>query len=302
MTIDDMHFLIDLQKYQNYSQACSDMHFSRQGLYKRLKRIENELGYPLFESSGHKYTLTPRGVSACTSFATIIELYNALLGSKSEEDSPTVPYVIFSVTRSLFPQLIPELNNYLSAIKNNFYGTQIDCVFATNEECFQYVADDKVSGGIILGLPQEISEYWNIALQEYPLYVTMTKSHFYANRQKLLLEDIAMYPCLFFGTPEQAYRPIFKKCREKNPLWVAKDCEHDYNFYNQLLDGKTLLISVSKIPDALSQVFVSRPLSTEYHASLLFIGRNDRPFSAFIKKIAEELVSLVSNSIIHTAE
>ena len=297
MTIDDMRFFINLQEYRSYSEACEKMYFSRQGIYKRIKRIESEIGSPLLESFGHRYVLTTQGVSALKAFSTIVVVYYELLNLNGEVSGQLLPYMNYAVTRSVYPQLIPEFDEYLRTLKEEFSGTQIDCVFTTNDECFQYVLDEKVSAGIVLGMRQMIPECWSVLLREYPLYVVMKKGHSLSTRVQLLPDDISMYPCLFLGNAETFYSPLLEMCRRKNEMFSAKDCERDYNYYEHLLDGKTILVTVNKIPEAFSNIYVSVPLVADYHAALLFIGRNGSPFSGFTKKAAEKLSQLISARI-----
>ena len=126
MEIQQLRYFTVAARYQHITKAAEEIHIAQPALTQIIKRLESELGAPLFERNGRNIILTPEGKilqeKALQILKTIDEL-PIVLQQKKTERSKTLKIKVSAATIWLMPAIIaykkthPDVN--LDFIRND---------------------------------------------------------------------------------------------------------------------------------------------------------------------------------------
>lgn len=126
MEIQQLRYFTVAARYQHITKAAEEIHIAQPALTQIIKRLESEVGAPLFERNGRNIILTPEGKilqeEALKILKTIDELPIVLQQKKTERDK-TLKIKVSAATIWLMPAIIaykkthPDIN--LDFIRND---------------------------------------------------------------------------------------------------------------------------------------------------------------------------------------
>lgn len=126
MEIQQLRYFLVAARYQHVTKAAEEIHIAQPALTQIIKRLESEVGAPLFERNGRNIILTPEGKilqeEALQILKTIDELPIVLQQKKTERDK-TLKIKVSAATIWFMPAIIaykkthPDVN--LDFIRND---------------------------------------------------------------------------------------------------------------------------------------------------------------------------------------
>lgn len=126
MEIQQLRYFTVAARYQHITKAAEEIHIAQPALTQIIKRLESEMGAPLFERNGRNIILTPEGKilqeEALQILKTIDELPIVLQQKKAERDK-TLKIKVSAATIWFMPEIIaykkthPDVN--LDFIRND---------------------------------------------------------------------------------------------------------------------------------------------------------------------------------------
>lgn len=126
MEIQQLRYFTVAARYQHITKAAEEIHIAQPALTQIIKRLESEVGAPLFEKNGRNIILTPEGKilqeEALKILKTIDELPIVLQQKKAERDK-TIKIKVSAATIWFMPAIIaykkthPDVN--LDFIRND---------------------------------------------------------------------------------------------------------------------------------------------------------------------------------------
>lgn len=72
-----MHYVYEVYKEMNFSKAASNLFISQPSLSAAVKKVENQIGFPIFDRSSNPIQLTVLGKEYIRSIETIMEIENS---------------------------------------------------------------------------------------------------------------------------------------------------------------------------------------------------------------------------------
>lgn len=72
-----MHYVYEVYKEMNFSKAASNLFISQPSLSAAVKKVENQIGFPIFDRSSNPIQLTELGKEYIRSIETIMEIENS---------------------------------------------------------------------------------------------------------------------------------------------------------------------------------------------------------------------------------
>ncbi len=85
MTIQQVLYVLEVAALKSVSQAAQRLYISQSALSQQLRRLEEELEYPLFTRSAHGLQLTPEGKRFCEEAAPLAEQWRELCKAVKKE-------------------------------------------------------------------------------------------------------------------------------------------------------------------------------------------------------------------------
>lgn len=190
MEIAQLRYFLAVCRTSNFSKAAEELYITQPTLSQQLKRLENELGIPLFERSTRKVQLTEAG-EACREYAqNILDNVDRLTATASE--------YLRNQTGSLkigILTLLPQLNvtSAIAAFQKDYPNIAADMEFGWSGELLDRLCKkqlDAVVSNVVYPLEEQYQELDIHVFSEDYLCVVLSRKHPLATRKKIPLSAL----------------------------------------------------------------------------------------------------------------
>lgn len=87
MTVQQVLYVLEVAKVRSVSRAAERLYLSQSALSQQLRKLEEELGYPLFSRTAHGLELTDGGAVFCREGAQVAEVWRSFCGKVEQDHS-----------------------------------------------------------------------------------------------------------------------------------------------------------------------------------------------------------------------
>ena len=212
MTLTEMRYVVALSRDRHFGRAAEACHVSQPTLSVALKKVESQLGSPLFERTPTEVRITALGERIVAQARRVLEeavRLEEIAGSGGDPLSGTLRVgVIFSIAPYLLPQLIPALHQQAPSmplfLKEDFTGNLIPALKAGELDV------------IVIALP--FSEPGLVAQQVYtePFRVVVPASHSWAKRSEVMADELNGESLLLLGQGNCFRDQVLESCPRLN--------------------------------------------------------------------------------------
>ncbi|BDZ32206.1 LysR family transcriptional regulator [Lactiplantibacillus sp. WILCCON 0030] len=228
-----------LVKTQNFSEAADACYISQSSFSKRIKRLEGELGVPLFERTTRQVKLTPYG-EIYLKYATKIKLLSEQaadeINRRHSEDS------------GLVIGGIPSINEYgiLDLITGFMSSQQIRCRVKTgpSEDLEPMLANKTIDFAFVKDV-QNGELFTQLPYTEDHLVAVLPKEHPLAQQKSVHIKQLATEDFIFQPVNSRPYELCVQICQKNgftpNVIYADRIVENILNFVKKGL-GVSLLM------------------------------------------------------------
>lgn len=178
MTLTEMRYLVALAKERHFGRAAERCHVSQPTLSVAIKKVEGQLGAPLFERNANEVRVTPLGERVVAQARRVLEetvkLDEIAASGRDPLVGPLRLGVIYTVAPYLLPQLIPALHREAPAmplfLKEDFTANLIPALKSGELDV------------IVLALPLSEPGLVAQAVYDEPFRVVVPAEHPWASR------------------------------------------------------------------------------------------------------------------------
>jgi len=201
MTLTELRYVVTLARERHFGRAAERCHVSQPTLSVAVKKLEDELGIPLFERSKSSIRVTETGLRIIEQAQRVLDQVGVIKDmaqdGKNQLNSPLKVGAIYTIGPYLFPHLLPELRraapdmplfieeNYTASLRQKLRHSELDA--------------------IIIALPFEEPEVVTLPLYDEPFVVLLPAGHPLAERESLTAEELAKEQLLLLG-PGHCFR------------------------------------------------------------------------------------------------
>jgi len=211
MNLRHLIFFKELARTQHMSQAAENLGISQPSLSYAIKKLEDELGVPLFEPDGRNIKLTQLGdlylkyVTACLND---LSQGNDLI---SQLMDPNQGHVNFGFTYTMGQQLVPELVTNFKGQTNNHEIT-FTMGQSNSGHLLQDLDDEKYDVVIAshvakLGEQDTENRFEFIPIVQQEIMGAVPADSDLARKDQLTVADLAAYPMIIFSK-NSGLRPL----------------------------------------------------------------------------------------------
>jgi LysR family hydrogen peroxide-inducible transcriptional activator len=182
----DFTYLIAVAETLHFGKAAEQCHVSQPTLSGQLKKLEDSLGFAIFERTSRQVTVTSKGKIMVLAARDIIES-QAVFRQKAKELS--TPFtgelhlgLIPTLAPYLLPQIMPQLHDKLPQLNFFLYELQ-------THELLLELEQGKLDALILPWLP-EMSKFNKINLFDEMLLLALPNNHPLKKKDKLKLSDL----------------------------------------------------------------------------------------------------------------
>ncbi len=195
MTLTELRYIVALRETGHFRKAAEQCNVSQPTLSIAVKKLEEELGVPLFERSRHKISATPVGERIVAQARTVLqESHNLISLAEAGKDplgSVLAVGAIYTVGPYLFPRLVSRLQklapqmplyideSYTANLRGKLASGQLDAIFVA----LPFTEPDVVTRGVY----------------KEPFVVLMPENHPLAGRAQIDPAELARHRVLLLG-------------------------------------------------------------------------------------------------------
>lgn len=213
MTLTDLRYIVVLARELHFSRAAEKCFVSQPTLSAGVKKLEEELGVPLFERL-NEIRLTPVGEQVVAQAEKVLaeaglikELADA---GRDPLGAPIKLGAIFTIGPYLFPALIPKLRQAAPRmpllIQENYTAKLTESLKAGDVDV------------IIIALPFVEPGIVTLPLYDEPFRVVIPESHGWRERERLAPEELAEESLLLLGAGNCFRDQVLQACPRPSAL------------------------------------------------------------------------------------
>ncbi len=181
MTLSELRYIVALAQTRHFGKAAEQCFISQPTLSVAIKKLEGELGVPLFERSKNAVTVTPLGERIVRQAQVVLENVRTLeelaTSGKDQLKGPLRIGAIFTIGPYLFPHLIPQVQKFAPEMP----------LFI--EENYTANLRKKLRDGeldvIIIALPFTEPDVLTKAIYDEPFEVLLPKNHSWTEHKRI---------------------------------------------------------------------------------------------------------------------
>lgn len=213
MTLTELRYIVTLAQEQHFGRAAERCFVSQPTLSIAVKKLEDELGVPLFERSKSLVHLTPLGEKIVNQAQLVLEQTAAIKdianSGRDQLNSPLQLGAIFTIGPYLFPLFIPHLQKIAPEMPLYI------------EESYTATLRDRLRKGeldaIIISLPFTEADVVTQPLYDEPFVVLMPHDHPLARKEFIQPQELSGYNVLLLGEGHCFRDQILDACPNLEP-------------------------------------------------------------------------------------
>ena len=181
MEIQQLRYVVALSQELHFLKASRRMNVSQPTLSQQVKKLEDELGVPLFERSPRNIRLTSYGKKFLPHAVSVLDTLQQGMRELKEDAGVVTGTIRLGVIPTICPYLMPEVLTALAKIAPLVR-------VALYEETTSALIEDLRSGRLdmgILALPVADKGVSTLSLHREPFFAAVAKSHPLASRKVL---------------------------------------------------------------------------------------------------------------------
>ncbi|KXS53757.1 MAG: LysR family transcriptional regulator [Marinobacter sp. T13-3] len=208
MTLTELRYVVTLARERHFGRAAERCHVSQPTLSVAVKKLEDELGIPLFERSKSSIRVTETGQRIIEQAQRVLDQVGVIRDmaqdGKNQLNSPLKVGAIYTIGPYLFPHLLPELRraapemplyieeNYTANLRQKLRHSELDA--------------------IIVALPFDEPEVVTLPLYDEPFVVLLPADHPLTKKDQVTPEEMAKEQLLLLG-PGHCFRDqVLESC------------------------------------------------------------------------------------------
>lgn len=222
MTLTEMRYLVALARERHFGRAAESCHVSQPTLSVAIKKVEGQLGVPLFERNAAEVRVTAVGERIVAQALRVLE-EAVKLGEIADEgrdplSGPLRLGVIYTIAPYLLPQFIPALHRQAPAmplfLKEDFTANLIPALKAGDLDV------------IVIALPFQEPGLVSRAVYDEPFRVVVPAGHAWALRDHIHPEELDGQDLLLLGQGNCFRDQVLEACpRLSAPEAIAHSLE-----------------------------------------------------------------------------
>jgi LysR family hydrogen peroxide-inducible transcriptional activator len=208
MTLTELRYIVALARERHFGRAAEKCFVSQPTLSVAVKKLEDELGVPLFERGGSEVTVTPVGSRIVEQAQRVIEeaatIKHIAAQGKDELSTPLRFGAIYTIGPYLMPQLIPLLHKRaptMPLLIQESYTVRLAELLKTGE--LDVVA---------LSLPFAEAGICTHAVYDEPFRVLMPASHPWTKKTRIPATDLCRENLLLLSTGNCFREQVLQTC------------------------------------------------------------------------------------------
>ena len=294
MTLTQLQYAVTIADTKSMNKAAGDLFVSQPALSGAIKELEEELATKIFIRTNKGIVVTTEGEEFLRYARQMVELGNLVeerfVNKTIAKKKFSVSMQHYSFAVEAFIELAKEfeVGEYELAVHETKTHEVIDNVKTYRSELGVIYKNDFNEKAIQKILDESDLEF--VELYECGISVFLSKNHPLANKKKVMMEDLADYPCLSFEQGDKNSFYFAEEVMSTLPYKQIIKADDRATMLNLMtgLNGYTLCSGII-CQDLNGGIYTSVPLDTKDTMTIGYIKRKGIPLSILGKKYIDIL-------------
>jgi len=210
MTLTELKYIVAVAREKHFGHAAEACFVAQPTLSVAIKKLEDELGVPIFERGGSEISMTPLGVQIVAQAERVLEQTAAIREIAKQNKDPLTGQLRLGVIYTVAPYLLPQLVR--SMIQR---VPQMPLVLQENftAKLLEMLRQGELDAAI---MAQPFPQQGLLAqpLYDEPFVVAMPASHPWSNRERINAADLKNETMLLLGNGHCFRDQVLEVCPE----------------------------------------------------------------------------------------
>ncbi len=208
MTLSQMEYFVKVAETGHLTQAAAELMVAQPSITQSIRKLERELGFPLFERVGRRIILTREGAAFLTYAKDVAAAHEKAKLSAYHIRQENQGLIRFAHTEPTPKLYIPNLIYSFLARKEN-KGVRIESDIAGTAKIFESLRNDEIDFGFCgQGVEDDAEDLTMYPLFKHPIVLITSKDDPLSTMDSVSLEELARRPCVSYGTNSAMYQQI----------------------------------------------------------------------------------------------
>ncbi|HYD55831.1 MAG TPA: hydrogen peroxide-inducible genes activator [Burkholderiales bacterium] len=195
MTLTELRYIVAVARERHFGRAAEACFVSQPTLSVAVKKLEDELGVPLFERGAGEVTVTPAGQRIVEQAQRVLEEASRIKELAAAGRDPVAGPLRLGAIYTIGPYLLPKL---VPILRRNAPAMQL-----LIQENFTHRLADMLKSGevdaILIALPFDEPGVVAQPLYDEPFFVAVPKGHPWESRKKVSSDELMQESLLLLG-------------------------------------------------------------------------------------------------------
>ena len=217
MTLTELKYIVAVAREKHFGRAAEACFVAQPTLSVAIKKLEDELGVPIFERGGTEVSVTTIGMQIVAQAEHVLEQTASIKNIAKQNKDPLVgPLrlgIIYTIAPYLLPQLVPMLIDRVPqmplVLQENFTVRLIEMLRAGELDA------------AIMALPFNEQGLMVRPLYDEPFVVAVPRHHAWATRESVSAEELKTETMLLLGAGHCFRDQVLEVCPEMSRFSTA---------------------------------------------------------------------------------
>jgi DNA-binding transcriptional LysR family regulator len=246
MELRHLRYFVAVAEEENVTRAAARLHVSQPPLTRQIRDLEEEMGVALFERRGKVIRLTDLGRSFLEEAkASLKRVEDGVERIRAAARGQAVDLHL-GYAPSPAVEILPEI---LRAMEKRAPGVRVLLHDHTTPEMLAGLREGRLQAALMMQPPRQAARGLNfLPMREYPMGILVHRTHRFANRSKVELEEVLEEAVVAFARREYPdYHALLRRVlgRRSRLLRVVLECDGGPSLMAAVGSGKGLAIGPS---------------------------------------------------------
>ncbi len=185
-TLTQLEYIVAVARLRHFGKAAEQCHISQPTLSMQIQKVEEEIGYPLFDRLKKPVVPTPKGLKFIEQAQVLLIEHQKLMDISKQEGDELQGELRIGVIPTIAPYLVPR---FLGEFAAENPAVQLRINEMKTSDIVKALREDQIDAGI-LAVPLHESGLRERPLYYEPFYIYISKSHPLHSRRRVRVSEL----------------------------------------------------------------------------------------------------------------
>ncbi len=185
-TITQLQYIVTVEKLRHFGKAAEACHVSQPSLSAQIQKVEEEIGFPIFDRNKKPVGITSRGMSFIEQAKSVLREHMKLLDISKKSQTELMGPLSIGIIPTVSPYLTPF---FIGALAKAYPRVQVQLEELTTENIVRSLKSNELDAGILATpLKESVLVEKNLYYEDFLVYVN--EDHPLAKKKHLSEKDL----------------------------------------------------------------------------------------------------------------